>query len=264
MEGVDFKETFAPVARMEAIWMFLAYVCSRRIKIYQMDVKSSFMNEELEEEVYIEKPKGFMLTNKKDYVCRLKKELYGLKEALRTWYARLDKYLQKQGFRGGNVDSNLYIKIRQKNLTLIKVYADDIIFGNDDGKLSKNFANGMQNEFKISLFGELTYFLGLQISLEDGGIFISQSKYIKDMLRRFRMENHKLISTPMVTSCKQSKDDESKDIDQRLYRSMIGSLLYVTTSRPDVMQAVGQVAQFQVVPKESHVLVVKRIFRCLK
>jgi hypothetical protein len=121
----------------------------------------------------------------------------------------------------------------------------------------------MQNEFEMSLLGELSFFLGLQIHQSNQGIFISQTKYIREMLKRFGMEDCKPV-TPMQTSCKLRKDDDSKSTDQRQYRSMIGSLLYVTTSRPYVMQAVGQVARFQAAPKESHVLAVKRIFRYLK
>jgi hypothetical protein len=122
----------------------------------------------------------------------------------------------------------------------------------------------MQSEFEMSLLGELSFFLGLQIRQSNQGIFISQTKYIKEMLKRFGIEDCKLVITPMQTSCKLSKDDDSKSTDQRQYRSMIGSLLYVTTSRPDVMQAIGQVAPFQEARKESHVLAVKRIFRYLK
>jgi hypothetical protein len=264
VEGIDFEETFAPMARMEAIKMFLAYACSKRIKVYQMDVKSTFLNGELEEEVYIEQPEGFLLSEKEDYVCRLKKDLYGLKQALRAWYSRLDRYLQQQGFRRGNADSNLYIKVDQGSMIIIEVYVDDIIFGSDDDRLSQKFSKDMHNEFEMSLLGELNFFLGLHISQLDEGIFISQTKYIKEMLKKFKMEDCKPVSTPMVIGCKLRKDDESKEVDQRLYRSMIGSLLYVTTSRPDVMQAVGQVTRFQATPKETHVLAVKRIFRYLK
>ena len=122
----------------------------------------------------------------------------------------------------------------------------------------------MHNEFEISLLGELNLFLGLQISQLDDGIFISQSKYIKEMLNKFEMEYCKLASTPMIIGYKLSKDDESKEVDQRIYRSMIGSLLYVIVSRPDVMQAVGQVERFQATPKEAHVLEVKKIFKYLE
>jgi hypothetical protein len=190
---------------MEAIKLILAYACSKRIKVYQMDVKSTFLNGELEEEVYIEQPEGFLLSEKEDYVCRLKKALYGLKQAPRAWYSRLDRYLQQQGFRKGNADNNLYIKVDQDNILIIEVYVDDIIFGSDDDRMSKKFSKDMQNEFEMSLLGELTFFLGLQICQLDKGIFISQTKYIKEMLKKFGMEDCKPVSTPMQTSCKLRK-----------------------------------------------------------
>ena len=129
-----------------------------------MDVKLAFLNDELEEEVYIEQPEGFLLSNKEDYICRLKKALYGLKQAPRAWYARLDGYLCQQWFKKGTVDSNIYVQIDKDNLTIVEVYVDDIIFGSNDDRLSKNFATNMKSEFNMSLLGELTYFLGLQIS----------------------------------------------------------------------------------------------------
>ena len=138
------------------------------------------------------------------------------------------------------------------SMIIIEVYVDDIIFGSDDDRLSQQFAKDILSEFEMSLLGELNFFLGLQISQLDDGIFISQSKYIKEMLKKFGMEDCKPISTPMITGRKLSKDDESKEVDQRLYRSIIGSLLYVTTSRPDAMQEVGEVARFQATPKEAH------------
>jgi hypothetical protein len=163
IEGIDFEETFAPVSRMEEICLFLAYACSKNVKVYQMDVKSSFLNGELEEEVYIEQPEGFHLSENTDYVCKLKKALYGLKKAPRAWYSRLDKYLQQAGFRKGSADNNLYIKVSQGNILLIEVYVDDIIFGSDDDRLSQKFAKDMHNEFEMSLLGELSFFLGLHI-----------------------------------------------------------------------------------------------------
>jgi hypothetical protein len=264
IEGINFEETYAPVARMEEICLLLAYACSKNVKVYQMDIKSAFLNGELEEEVYIEQPEGFQFSENTDYVCKLKKALYGLKQALIAWYSRLDKYLQQAGFRKGSANNNLYIKVSQGNILLTEVYVDDIIFGSDDDRLSQKFAKDMQSEFEMSLLGELSFFLGLQICQSNQEIFISQTKYIIEMLKRFGMEDCKPVITPMQTNCRLSKDDDSKSTDQRQYRSMIGSLLYVTTSKPDVMQAVGQVAQFQEAPKESHVLAVKRIFRYLK
>src|SRR5271154_7578075 len=164
--------------------------------------------------------------------------MYGLKQAPRAWYARLDKYLQQQGFKKGNADSTLYIKVEQDSMTIVEVYVDDIIFGSDDDRMSQQFSKDMKKEFEMSLLGELNYFLGLQIHQKENGIFISQSKYIKEMLKKFKLEDCKPVSTPMITGCKLSKDDESQKVDLKLYRSMIGSLLYVTSSRPDVMHAV--------------------------
>jgi hypothetical protein len=178
-----------------------------------MDIKSTFLNGELEEEVYIEQLERFQLSKNADYVCKLKKALYGLKHAPRAWYSRLDKYLHQAGFRKGSADNNLYIKVSQDSILLIEVYVDDIIFGSDDDRLSQKFAKDMHNEFEISLLGELSFFLGLQIRQRSQGIFISQTKYIIEMLNRFGIEDFKLVITPMQTSFKLRKDDDSKSID---------------------------------------------------
>jgi hypothetical protein len=143
IEGIDFEETFSPVVRMEVICLLLAYACSKNVKVYQMDVKSTFLNEELEEEVYIEQPEGFQLSENTDYVCKLKKALYGLKQAPRAWYSRLDKYLQQAWFKKGSADISLYIKVSQGDILLIEVYVDDIIFSSDDDRLSQKFEKDM-------------------------------------------------------------------------------------------------------------------------
>jgi hypothetical protein len=142
----------------------------------------------------------------------------------------------------GSVDNKFYIKVTQCSIFLIEIYVDGIDFGINNDRLSQKYAKDMQNEFEMSLLGELSFFLGLQICQRNQGIFISQTKYIREMLKRFGMEDCKLVTTPMQTSCKLRKDDDSNSTDQRKYRSMIGILLYMTTSRPDVMDAVGQVA----------------------
>ena len=144
--------------------MILDYTFSKDIKVYQMDVKSAFLNGELEEEVYIEQPEGFQLSENEDYVCRLKRALYGLKQAPRAWYSRLDRYLLQQNFKRASADSNLYIKQDNDSILIIEVYVDDIIFGSDNDSLSQQFAKDMPKEFEMSLLGELTFFLGLQIS----------------------------------------------------------------------------------------------------
>jgi hypothetical protein len=149
-------------------------------------------------------------------------------------------------------------------MIIVEVYFDDIIFGSSDEKMSKDFARRMQQEFEMSLLGELNFFLGLQIMQSRRGFFIHQSKYVKYMLKRFQLEDCKPVSIPMIVGCKLCKEDESKAIDPKHYRSIIGSLLYVTTYRPDVKQAIGMVARLQETPKESNVQAVKIIFRYLK
>jgi hypothetical protein len=254
----------SPNARIEAIEMFLAFACYKKFKFYQMDVKTAFLNGDLEEEVYVEKPKFFQLNDKKDYSCKLRKDLYGIKQALRAWYYRLDRYLHQQGFKKGTVDNNLYIKAEGNDLLIILVYVDDIIFGSNIELMSKKFVVEMQQEFEMFMSAELSFFLGLQIHQLERGIFISQSKYLKELLKKFGMENYTPVRTPMTTSCKLSKDDDAPNIDQTMYNSMIGNLLYLTISRPNIMQVVGLFCRFQSNPKENHVLAVKRILRYLQ
>ena len=134
----------------------------------------------------MEQPDGFQVQEATNHVYRLKKAMYGLKQAPRAWYSRLDKYLRQQGYRKGNTDSNIYIKEEHGSLIIVEIYVDDIIFGSDNDQLSKLFAQSMQNEFEMSMLGELNFFLGLQISQPDKGIFISQTKYINEMIKKFK------------------------------------------------------------------------------
>jgi hypothetical protein len=264
VEGQDFDETFAPVARLEAIRMFLAYSCHNNFKVYQMDVKSTFLNGDLEEEVYMEQPEGFSLKNNPNYVCKMKTDLYGLKHAPRSWYYRLDKFLQDKGFKKGTVDSNLYIKTESDDLLVVLIYVDDIIFCCNNDSFVQWFSKSMKTEFEMSMIEKLSYFLGLQVKQSSARIFISQEKYLKEMLKKFQMEDSSPISTLMVVGCKLIKDDISPDVGQRTYLSMIGSLLYITTSRSNIMQAVGMVGRYQFASKQSHSVAITRIFKYLK
>ena len=144
------------------------------------------------------------------------------------------------------------------------MYVDDIIFAGDSEDMCEKFATAMKNEFEMSMLGELSFFLGLQIHKRKNGIFLSQQKYVGEMLSKFQMHDCKPVSTPMVTGCKLSKEEDSPKVDQTLYRSMIGSLLYLTASRPDILQSMCLVARYQANPREAHMIVVKRIFRYLK
>lgn len=261
VERLDFDETFAPVARLESIRLLLGVACILKFKLFQMDVKSAFLNGYLHEEVFVEQPKGFIDPNFPDHVYKLKKALYGLKQAPRAWYERLTEFLINQGYKKGGTDKTLFVKKEHGGVMIAQIYVDDIVFGGMSNQMVQHFVQQMQSEFEMSLVGELTYFLGLQIRQMEDTIFISQSKYAKNIVRKFGLDNASHKRTPTATHLKLSKDENGVAVDQSLYRSMIGSLLYLTASRPDITFAVGVCARYQAEPKMSHLAQVKRILK---
>ncbi|WVZ96842.1 hypothetical protein U9M48_042425 [Paspalum notatum var. saurae] len=240
VEGIDFGETFAPVARLEAIRFLLTYATHHDMKLYQMDVKSAFLNGYINKLVYVEQPPGFEDPNNPNHVYRLSKALYGFKQAPRVWYERLRDFLIEKGFKIGRVDTTLFTKKKDDDLFVCQVYVDDIIFGSTNEENCKEFGKMMAKEFEMSMIGELTLFLGFQIKQLKEGTFIYQEKYTRDLLKRFKMDDCKPIDTPMATNTKLDIDQSGIKVDQRLYRSMIAD------------------------PRESHLTAVKRILRYLK
>ncbi|GJU25439.1 retrovirus-related pol polyprotein from transposon TNT 1-94 [Tanacetum coccineum] len=209
-----------------------------------MDVKSAFLNGFINEEVYVAQPSGFIDFQKPKYVYKLKKALYGLKKAPKAWYDRLKAFLIKHEYSIGIVDNTLFTKKSKSHLIIVQIYVDDIIFGSTSQNLCDDFAKIMHDEFEMSMMGELNFFLGLQIKQMEDGIFFNQSKYIKEMLKKFGLEDSKPTKTPMSTEIKLTKDDEADSVDSSKYRGMIGSLLYLTASRPDIMFSVCLCARF--------------------
>ena len=163
IEGIDFEETFAPVARLESIRLLLSISCVYKFKLHQMDVKSAFLNGYLHEEVFVEQPKGFVDPHHPSHVYRLKKALYGLKQAPRAWYERLTLYLVDNGYSRGSVDKTLFIKCTKDELFIAQIYVDDIVFGSTNNLKVQQFVDVMTHEVEMSMVGELNYFLGLQI-----------------------------------------------------------------------------------------------------
>jgi hypothetical protein len=263
VEGLDFDETYAPVARLESIRLLLAYATYHGFKLFQMDMKSSFLNGTIKEEVYVEQPPGFEDSEYPNHVYKLSKALYGPKQAPRAWYEYLRDFLITNGFKVGKADPTLFTKTIAKDLFICQIYVDDIIFGSTNKSSCEEFSRIMIQKFKMSMMGELKYFLGFQIKQLQEGTFISQTKYIQDILKKFGMKNAKPIKTPMGTNGHLDLDMGGKSIDQKVYRSMIGSLLYLCASRPDIMLSVCMCARFQANPKEVHLRAVKRIMRYL-
>jgi hypothetical protein len=263
VEGLDFGETYAPVARLESICILLAYATYHGFKLYQMDVKSAFLNGPIKEEVYVEQPPGFEDSEYPNHVYKLSKALYGLKQASRAWYECLRDFLITNGFKARKADPTLFTKTIAKDLFVCQIYVDDIIFGSTNKSTCEEFSRIMIQKFEMYMMGELKYFLGFQIKQLHDGTFISQTKYIQDILRKFGMKDGKPIKTPMGTNGHLDLDTGSKSLDQKVYRSMIGSLLYLCASRPDIMHFVCMCARFQADPKEVHLRAVKRIMRYL-
>ncbi|GKD47906.1 putative ribonuclease H-like domain-containing protein [Tanacetum coccineum] len=239
-EGVDYDEVFAPVARIEAIRLFLAYASYMDFTVYQMDVKSAFLYGTIEEEVYVCQPPGFVDPEFPNRVYKVEKTLYGLHQAPRAWYETLSTYLLENGFRRGTIDKSLFIKKIKNDILLVQMYVDDIIFGSTKKSLR------------------------LQLEQRKDGIFLSQDKYVFDILKKFGLSSVKTTSTSMETHKPLSKDADGTYVDVHLYRSMIGSLMYLTSSRPDIMFAVCACSRFQFQPKAFHLHAVKIIFRYLK
>nr|GEV35421.1 putative ribonuclease H-like domain-containing protein [Tanacetum cinerariifolium] len=225
----------AIVARIEAIRLFLAYASFMGFMVYQMDVKSAFLYETIEEEVYVCQPPGFEDLDHPDKVYKVVKTLYGLHQAPRAWYETLANYLLENGFQKGKIDQILFIKRQKGDILLVQIYVDDIIFGAKNKDLCKSFEKLMKDNFQTSLIGELTFFLGLQVKQKKDEIFISQDKYTAKILSKFRLTNTKLASTHIDIEKPLLKDPDGKDVDMYTYRSMIGSLMYLTSSRPDIM-----------------------------
>ncbi|GJV71443.1 retrovirus-related pol polyprotein from transposon TNT 1-94 [Tanacetum coccineum] len=263
-EGIDFKESFAPVARMEAIRIFLAYATHKSFTVFQMDVKTAFLHGTLKEDVYVCQPKGFINADHPSHVYKLKKVLYGLKQAPRAWYDELSMFLLHNHFFKGTIDPTLFIRRFDDDILVVQVYVDDIIFGSTHPRYTQLFSDLMKSRFEMSMMGEMMFFLGLQVNQSPRGIFINQSNYVLEILKKYGMETCDPVGTPMEIKDKLDLDQNGSPVDATKYRSMIGALMYLTSSRPDIVHATCLCARYQAKPTEKHLKEVKRIFRYLR
>ncbi|GJW15923.1 retrovirus-related pol polyprotein from transposon TNT 1-94 [Tanacetum coccineum] len=238
-EGIDFEESFAPVTRIEAICIFVAYAAHKNMLIYQMDIKTAFLNGELKEKVYVSQPEGFVDQDNPSHVYKLKKALYGA------------------------VDPTFFTRHAGNDILLVQIYVDDIIFASTNTAMCDEFANQMTSKFKKSMMGQMSFFLGLQISQSPRGIFINQSKYAFEIVKKYGLNTTDSVDTPMIKTKKLDEDLQGKPVDATLYHGMIGSLMYLTASRPDLNYAVCLCARYQAKPTDKHLQAVKRIFRYL-
>ena len=263
--GIDYDEVFAPVARLETIRLVISLAALNDWKIHQMDVKSAFLNGFLDEEVYVEQPLGYVVKGQGDKVLKLKKALYGLKQAPRAWNSRLDKYFQANNFTKCPHEHALYAKVNDNGDILYAcLYVDDLIFTGNCPRMFEDFKRAMTKEFEMTDIGLMSYYLGIEVKQMGGGIFISQEGYAKEILAKFKMQDCKPVCTPVESGVKLSKYEDGEHVDPTHFKSLVGSLRYLTCTRPDILFGVGLVSRYMEAPTMTHLKAAKRILRYIK
>jgi hypothetical protein len=241
VEGIDYNETFAPVAKMNSIHLVLSLATSHKWEVHQMDVKSAFLHGDLKEEIYMEQPPGYVQYDS-SLVCRLKKSLFGLNQAPQAWYSKMDNFLMATGFSRCHSDPNVYTKKGESHLIILVLYVDDLILTGNDPKILNHVKTNLKKKFEMNDLGFLHYFLGLQVLQTNEGIFLSQSKYACDLLHCFHMDDCKPTPSPFQSGFNLTSTCNSPEVDATLYRQLAGSLLYLTHTCPNLSFAIGLVA----------------------
>ena len=266
--GVDFKEVYAPVSRYSSIRALTALVAHYDWEFHQMDVKSAYLNGDLEEEIYMEQPEGFIVEGKEDWVCRLDKSLYGLKQAGRTWHHKIDMALKRQGFTSLHADQCIYVRRTTSDLIIIALYVDDLLLASDQLPLLKTFKTQLASEFEMEDLGEVSYVLGLEIKRDRAArtLTISQSAYVRTLLTRHGMADCKPRNTPMETNARfTSSTGQAAPTTIKEYQTIIGGLMFaMICTRPDIAYAVTTLSQFTSNPDSTHIQAVKRVLHYLQ
>ena len=266
--GYDYEETFSPTLKFASLRVLLAVAVQMDMKIHQMDVKTAFLHGELTEEVFMEQPEGFIKPGRENCMLRLKKAIYGLKQASRCWNATFCNFTLKAGFDQSKHDPCIFTRqgVKMEGLTIIAVYVDDIIIMSKAQSEIATIKDELSKAFRMKDNGELNYILGVHVEQEPGLIRIHQKTYIENLLLKFRLDDCNPVTTPCDMSVHhQANDGFSNAADPSLYRSMVGCLLHAAiVSRPDISFAVGVMSRFNSAPTNAHLTGVKRIYRYLK
>ncbi|KAG1337790.1 Retrotransposon protein [Cocos nucifera] len=260
--GIDFFETFSPVARIDTIRTILAVAAQNGWQVFQLDVQSAFLNGDLEEVVYVRRSEGFEIKGKKEKVYRLEKVLYDLKQAPRAWYSKINNHFIKNGFECSKNEPTLYKKCQgMTEILIVCIYVDDMIFTGNSISMMESFKVDMMSTFAMTDLGKMKYFLGMEVVQSSFGIFLSQEKYAIDLLEKFHMLNCKPAKTPMNSNDKLMVEDGSDKADEKVFRSMVGGLIFLTHTRPDIMFAVSLISRFMHSPSNHHFGAAKRVLR---
>ncbi|CAL1408191.1 unnamed protein product [Linum trigynum] len=262
-QGVDYHETFAPVAKMSTVRALLAVAAQKDWPLLQLDVKNAFLHGDLDEVIYMERPPGYRVGTP-GQVCLLHRSLYGLKQAPRAWFEKFQSKLVELGFNQSLNDPSLFTQTSSRGIVVLLLYVDDMIITGSDSVGIRRLKEGLQAAFSIKDLGELSYFLGLEVSRSAKGILLCQRKYIIDLLHDHNFENCNPVSTPMELNLKLSRESGELLKDGSQYRSIVGSLIYLAATRPDISYAVQLVSQFMSNPCVDHLAAVHRILRYLQ
>ena len=260
-EGIDFEEVFAPVARMESVRLLLALAGAKDWQVHHLDVKSAFLNGDLAETVYVKQAPGFIVKGAEKKVLRLRKALYGLRQAPRAWNAKLDATMAELGFQRCATEHALYTRRRGKEHLIVGVYVDDLIVTGARAADIAKFKEQMAARFRMSDLGPLSYYLGIEVKQGEDTIKLGQRAYALKLIERAGMAGSKAVATPMEERIKLSKQSTAARVDATLYRSVVGGLRWLTHTRPDIAFAVGYVSRFMEDPREDHWAAVKRLLR---
>lgn len=263
-EGIDFEEVFAPVTRLETVRLLLAVAAKNSWEVHHMDVKSAFLNGDLKEDVYVSQPEGFVKENQAHLVYKLVKALYGLRQAPRAWYAKLNECLERLGFSKCPVEHAVYTKKVGSEVLVVGVYVDDLLVTGTNISSIEHFKRQMHAEFDMSDLGRLAYYLGIEVEQKDDYIQLKQSSYAKKILERAGMLDCNPCKYPMESRSPLNKDEHGKEVNSTQYKSVVGGLRYLVHTRPDIAFAVGIVSRFTERPTSMHLNAVKRILRYVK
>lgn len=261
--GIDYQETFAPVAKLNTIRVLLSLAANLDWPLQQLDVKNAFLNGDLVEEVYMELPPGFDKEGR-GLVCKLKKSLYGLKQSPRAWFDRFSRAIRQQEYKQAQTDHTLFYRHKDGKITVLIVYVDDIILTGNDIVEIKRLKKILATEFDIKDLGSLRYFLGMEVARNNIGISVSQRKYVIDLLKETGMIGCKPVDTPMDANLELGDLKDSIPVERGRYQRLVGKLIYLSHTRPDIAFAVSVVSQFMHAPCEEHMEAVYRILRYLK
>ena len=251
-QGVDFEEVFTPVARWDTIRAaILALAAQGSWKVLQLDVKSVFLNCELNEDVYIDQPEGFEARETTGKIYKVNKALYGLKQGPRAWYNKIEGYFMREGFEKCYCEHTLIVKKEQGDILIVSLYVDDLIYTGNSDSLLEDFKESMMEEFTMTDLGRMRFFVGVEVVQDDRVIFIHQHKYAEDILKRFGMEECNPVRNSMVSGQKLAKEGAGAEVNSTGFKQLVGSLRYLTVARLDIMFVVNLVSIYMEHPTDT-------------